>query len=291
MALGVALVVAVITIYAVVDESFTRNRSLGYHFIVGGKNGSKLELVLSTVFHIGQPEVPVPYNVLQGIRRHQPTPNGKRVVPEARRYVELAVPICLGDNYQGYRVVATLPTIFDFQFAHNQKYTFAEGANFAADESGWYQAVVGAEVARRTGLKVGDTFAPHGDRRRGDVHEKPHSKSSASSPRPARRTIGLFAHMEGFFRMEGHEKSQKAKPPTRPPHSTKLSDDQKASHRDSRPLRRADNSHRPVSPAWPTRSRTPSRKIDRLRRVAQAAQPVDYRHASSNGSSPRPRIS
>src|SRR5688572_14670567 len=62
MALGVALVVAVLVTHSVVSDYFTRNTSLGYHFIVGGKNGSKLELVLSCVYHIGIPDEPMPWS-------------------------------------------------------------------------------------------------------------------------------------------------------------------------------------------------------------------------------------
>jgi putative ABC transport system permease protein len=98
MALGVALVVAVITTYAVVEESFNRNRSLGYHLIVGGKNGSKLELVMSTVFHIGRSDEPVPYTFYKEFLRTQDA-DGNEVVPDRARYVELAVPLCLGDNF------------------------------------------------------------------------------------------------------------------------------------------------------------------------------------------------
>ena len=47
MALGVALVVAVLVIHHVVSESFQRNSGGGYDVIVGAK-GSKLQLVLNT---------------------------------------------------------------------------------------------------------------------------------------------------------------------------------------------------------------------------------------------------
>jgi putative ABC transport system permease protein len=205
MALGVALVVAVITTYAVVEESFNRNRSLGYHLIVGGKNGSKLELVMSTVFHIGRSDEPVPYTFYKEFLRTQDA-DGNEVVPDRARYVELAVPICLGDNFEGYRVVATLPAIFDFEFAPGKKYTFAEGRNFAADKSGWSEAVIGAEVARKTGLRLGDTFAPtHGVGDGGHVHEENRcTVVGILAPTGTPNDRALFAHMEGFFRMEGH---------------------------------------------------------------------------------------
>ena len=62
MALGVAVMIAVIVIYGVTVRQFDQNAQ-GYHLIVGGKGGS-LQLVLSTVYHIGQPLYPIPYSVL-----------------------------------------------------------------------------------------------------------------------------------------------------------------------------------------------------------------------------------
>ena len=54
MALGVTLVVAVLTIHGVVSRSFQNNTSLGYNMIVGAKGG-KEQLVLNTVYYLSQP--------------------------------------------------------------------------------------------------------------------------------------------------------------------------------------------------------------------------------------------
>jgi putative ABC transport system permease protein len=54
MALGVMLVVAVLTIHGVVTRSFENNASLGYNMIVGPKGG-KEQLVLNTVYYLSQP--------------------------------------------------------------------------------------------------------------------------------------------------------------------------------------------------------------------------------------------
>jgi len=51
MGLGVALVVAVLVIHAVIDQSFKRGAQ-GYDLIVGAK-GESIQLVLNTVFHLG----------------------------------------------------------------------------------------------------------------------------------------------------------------------------------------------------------------------------------------------
>ena len=54
MALGVALVVAVLSILGVVEASFRNNSSLGYNLIVGAKGGDE-QLTLNTVYYLSRP--------------------------------------------------------------------------------------------------------------------------------------------------------------------------------------------------------------------------------------------
>jgi putative ABC transport system permease protein len=60
MALGVMLVVAVLSIHGVVSQSFHNNSSLGYNMIVGPKGG-KEQLVLNTVYYLSAPVENIPY--------------------------------------------------------------------------------------------------------------------------------------------------------------------------------------------------------------------------------------
>lgn len=60
MALGVALMVAVLTIHGVVAQSFRNNASLGYNMIVGAKGGQE-QLTLNTVFYLSKPIENIPY--------------------------------------------------------------------------------------------------------------------------------------------------------------------------------------------------------------------------------------
>src|SRR6185436_6860578 len=106
MALGVAVMIAVIVIYAVAVRQFDQNAQ-GYNLIVGGKGGS-LQLVLSTVYHIGQPLYPIPYTYYQKF-----LPGG-----EFADVTETAIPMCLGDSYQSpngamFRVIGTTPEMFE----------------------------------------------------------------------------------------------------------------------------------------------------------------------------------
>lgn len=71
MALGVMLVVTVLTIHGVVDKSFRNNASLGYNVIVGAKGG-KEQLTLNTVYYLSRPVENVSYDFyLEFLKREQ----------------------------------------------------------------------------------------------------------------------------------------------------------------------------------------------------------------------------
>ncbi len=61
MGLGVALVVAVLVIYGVLDQTFKRSAQ-GYDLIVAAPQGSPLEVVLGTVFYSGYLTNTIPYD-------------------------------------------------------------------------------------------------------------------------------------------------------------------------------------------------------------------------------------
>src|SRR5205823_8193941 len=71
MALGVMLVVAVLSIHGVVSQSFRNNASLGYNMIVGAKGGQE-QLVLNTVFYLSKPVENIPYTYyLEFLKREE----------------------------------------------------------------------------------------------------------------------------------------------------------------------------------------------------------------------------
>lgn len=224
MALGVALVACVLVIYAAINESF-ENAPQGYNLIVGAK-GSKLQLVLNTVYHLSSPIENLPYGYYKEFTEGRFAP-----------YVEKVVPVCLGDNYEGYRVVGTVPEMFQVgpqadaegeTYAYRRgrwlRYEFAEGRNFR--HQGFFEAVIGAEVARRTGLKVGSTFRPT----HGVADELGHEHDAFTVVGVLRRTgtpndRALFVNMEGFYLLEGH-----AKPVQQPEHVDHSRANQESDH-------------------------------------------------------------
>lgn len=232
MSLGVALIVAVLIVYGVIQESF-RNAASGYNFIVG-KKGSPLELVLNTVYFQGRPNEPLPWSYYKTF-----LPGGSR-----SDVVEVAVPYCLGDNYEGHRVVGTTPELFTaVEYAQGKKYQFAAGRNFGqaaalaageklpekkptqvqADDDDtpmphvhstppfFNEAVIGSQVARHTGLKVGESFKPaHG--LDADPTLPPHEHDPVKivgllAPTGTPNDRAIFMNIEGFYLLDGHSKS------------------------------------------------------------------------------------
>ena len=92
MALGIMLVVAVLSIHGVINQSFRTNASLGYNIIVGAKGG-KLQLTLNTVYYLSQPVENIPYAYYlefkdQQTRDHDYQFSLARYAKELRRYGE-----------------------------------------------------------------------------------------------------------------------------------------------------------------------------------------------------------
>ena len=262
MALGVMMVIAVLSISGVVSESFRSNASLGYNMIVGAKGG-KLQLTLNTVYYLSQPVENIPYEFflefqpkavrdrqLRNSLRFQAVEAGGLTSlasglvqpdPVARAgflwmpdvferaaqaslemgrdgkfsaYTGLAIPLCLGDFLGRFRMVGTTTDFLDgltFGPESDRKYTFREGRNFQADnpEHRFFEAVLGAEVAREMKLRVGDTFSStHGDPE-GAGHGRPFTVVGILNPSGTPNDRAAFVNMEGFYLMEDHAKPVK----------------------------------------------------------------------------------
>ena len=204
MALGVALMILVIVIHEVAVQQFESDAQ-GYHLIVGGSKGGDLQLVMTTVFHLGRPMYPIPYSYYK-----------KFTEGEFAKYTEAAIPYCLGDSYHKndfqFRVVATTPDLFEKisygvdEDGNDLEYKFKSGGrNFKSDH--FFEAVVGSVVAKKTGLKVGDTFQPtHGMSSSGEKHIE-FEIVGVLAPTGTSNDRALFANIEGFYLLEGHSLS------------------------------------------------------------------------------------
>ncbi|MBA2114316.1 ABC transporter permease [Bremerella alba] len=225
MALGVLLVTAVLLVHGLVSKSFTDNSDLGYNMIAGAKGG-KLQLVLNTTFYLSEPVENIPYTFYQEfLTKEQQEEELDLMKPENRgeltggtyaKNTEFAIPVCLGDYYETYRVVGTLPKFFeDFKDygSDEPKYSFREGRNFEVwnDQNGYFEAVIGSMVAQHTGLKIGDKIAASHGGDPNDIHtDSPFTVVGILAPSGTPNDRAVFVNMEGFYLMSGHAKVEEA---------------------------------------------------------------------------------
>ena len=192
--LGVALVVAVLVIHAVIDQSFRRG-SQGYDLIIGAK-GDRLQLVLNTVFHLGEPTDTIPYSFYEKLAQEEFSPA-----------VEAAIPICTGHAYKGCQAIATVPEMFDeLTYLDGRHYAFAEGRNFLSENP--FEAVLGSLAARKTGLAVNDEFTPTGSSGGTEAHagheDKPFKVVGILEHTGTPNDGVVFMNLEGFYRCAAH---------------------------------------------------------------------------------------
>lgn len=147
MTLGIAMISLLMLLGKQLQDKFAKNIS-GIDLVVGAK-GSPLQLILSSVYQIDNPTGNVYLDDVQAIAQNP--------------MVKEMIPLSMGDNFQGYRILGTNKKYFD-----HFKTKFASGRMFKAN----LEVVLGSQTALNNNLKVGDTFASsHGLDSEGEKHE------------------------------------------------------------------------------------------------------------------------
>ncbi len=188
IALATGLLMAVWAVKTQANQTFT-GVSGGFDAVLGARS-AKLQLVLNAVFHLEESPGNLAWRDFEEIQRHPA--------------VALALPIAVGDNYRGYRLVGTTTNLFtEVEPQPKRTFTFARGRAFHA---GYAEAVLGSFAAQRLGLKVGDTFHPyHGlifDEKQQHAETYVVTGILAPSNTPADRVIWI--PLEGLQNMKGH---------------------------------------------------------------------------------------
>lgn len=153
IALAGGLLMSVWTLRLQSEAAFTQMDS-GFDAVLGARS-SKLQLVLNAIFHLEASPANIEWQDYLQIKTN--------------RSVVAAIPIAMGDNYRGYRIVGTVPELFDIEFApgHSHRVS-APGRLF---DPTLREAVVGSFAAQRLRLKLGDHFHPHHGLNFSDEHE------------------------------------------------------------------------------------------------------------------------
>jgi len=146
LSLGLASITFLLLVGYQVSRAFDRDLA-GIDVVVGAK-GSPMQLILSGVLHLDVPPGNVPLKAVQALAQNP--------------LVASVIPISLGDNLQGFRIVGTSHAYISHYGA-----TLAQGRLWDAP----LQVVVGATAAKQLGLALGNTFAgAHGLGAGGHTH-------------------------------------------------------------------------------------------------------------------------
>lgn len=133
LALGLAIITVLILVQDQFESKMTKDAE-GIDLVVGAK-GSPLQLILSSVYHIDFPTGNIAMEDAMALTKN--------------RLIKNIIPMGLGDNYQGYRIVGT-----NHDYLALYQADFAEGVAWTLP----FDVVLGFEVAQKLGLKIGDQF-------------------------------------------------------------------------------------------------------------------------------------
>jgi putative ABC transport system permease protein len=148
LALGIAVITVLLLFNNQLQQKIEENVR-GIDLVVGAK-GSPLQLILCSIFHVDFPTGNIKLNEAEMLAGH--------------RLIKSAIPLALGDSYQGYRIVGT-----------ERAYADLYGAELRAGK--WWQAdlevVAGANAALYGKIQVGDKIvSQHGLSDEGSAHDE-----------------------------------------------------------------------------------------------------------------------
>jgi putative ABC transport system permease protein len=187
VALGVALAVAVFVLERAARAAF-EGTATGVEVLVAGTKGSRLDAVLGTLFHVGRAPGRLPLAFAE------------RLAADPR--VEYAIPVAVGDSFRGAPIVGTTEEFFE-RFRPRPGLAFEIEGEW---RGGGRAAVAGAEAARRTGLRVGDVFAPsHSGLAEDPTHrDEPFTVTGVARATGTAHDRAIYVDLADFLHLRGH---------------------------------------------------------------------------------------
>jgi putative ABC transport system permease protein len=147
LALSTGIIALLLSMQTQIEQKLERD--LQEIDLVLGAKGSPLQLVLSAVYHLDAPTGNISMAEVEKVKKHP--------------MVKQTIPLAYGDSYASFRIVGT-----DSSYLHKYEAKLKNGRLFQDD----LEVVVGAAVAAKTGLKLGQTFhSTHGEAEQGEIHE------------------------------------------------------------------------------------------------------------------------
>lgn len=182
---GIGIISLLILVQEQFEKKFSRNLE-GIDLVMGAK-GSPLQIILSAVYQIDAPTGNIKYQEAKKWMKHP--------------FVKTAIPLAYGDSYMGFNIVGT-----EHIYIKKQKAQLKEGKLFEND----LEVVLGADVAEKSNLKIGDTFfGMHGivSNDEGHKHQE-HAYMVVGILKPTGKVIDklILSNIESVWLMhESHE--------------------------------------------------------------------------------------
>ena len=139
IAISTAMLLSVERIRLDARRSFTQSVT-GVDLVVGARTGG-VQLMLYSVFHVGQATNNIDWKSFEALARHPA--------------VAWAIPLSLGDSHRGFSVLGTTTEYFArFHYGDALALQFRSGQAFA----NVFETVIGSEVAKKLNYLVGDSI-------------------------------------------------------------------------------------------------------------------------------------
>ncbi|MCC6423841.1 MAG: FtsX-like permease family protein [Phycisphaerales bacterium] len=210
--LGVGLAIAIMILRRE-GAALLGQTEYGYDVLIGAK-GSELQLVVNTVYHIEKSPGNIPYSIYETLSTN----------PQTRAYVQAAVPVGVGDSYQGYRIVGTLPALFGvddeghplqadqiIDYRPGYHYEVTQGHVFHPRK---FQAILGSDIPKLTGLTLNGTFkATHGlplPNQVPDIHSQQWTVVGILKPTHTAADRAIYIPLTSFYAISEHGEGLKA---------------------------------------------------------------------------------
>ncbi len=182
IAFGTGILTILLLASTQIEDKLAKN-SKDIDLVVGAK-GSPLQLILSSIYYIDFPTGNIPMKEARQLMQNP--------------FVKRAVPLALGDNYNGVRIVGTDSNYISLYGLKTQTGKFWE-----AD----LEATIGVNVAKEHNLKVGDNFyGGHGLTEMKDEH-KEHAYKVVGILAPQQNVTDnlILTNISSIWKMHGDE--------------------------------------------------------------------------------------
>jgi putative ABC transport system permease protein len=148
LSLGIAVITILLLFNNQLQQKISENAK-GIDLVVGAK-GSPLQLILCNIFHIDFPTGNINLKEAEKVAKN--------------RFVKNAIPLALGDSYNGFRIIGTTRA-----YANLYKAELQEGNWW----SNTMEVTIGSGAATVLQLKIGDSFeSTHGLTQDGHAHDE-----------------------------------------------------------------------------------------------------------------------